>query len=1170
VALPGNTDQAQTSGMSEHWACAGCGHDNTSGVHFCHGCGDPLSKGPDARPGSLFADGRYRVVRFLGEGAIKKVFLVEDCLLQREVAFSFLKSDGWGFWKSYPIGETRMTKEARLMAGLGEHPHILPVYDLGHEQGQPYLVTPAMAGDLESLVLEHTDRRLAPAEALAIADEILDALVHAHERGVVHRDIKPSNIFISPEGRARLGDFGLAMGFDPTALNLEGAIVGTVAYMAPEQALGEVCDGRSDLYAVGAVLYFTLTGRPPFEGDDSMTIISQHLEAEPVSPSWLNPAVTPSIDRFVHRLLAKRREDRPPDARAAREELAQLRAQQERRHSRSLAGEQEANPLDRLASRVFVGRQDELEALRGVVDEMICGRGRVVLIGGEPGVGKTRLVEETATYARVLGARVLWGRCNEAEGQAPYWPWLEALGRYVRRAEPETLLRQLGDGAPFVAELLPELRPIVPQTEQPPASEGERARFRLFGHLAAFLERVAEERALLIVIDDLHLADASSLLLLEFLASRLVDRRIAILSTYRGGQRPPHLPLTLSRLLREPATLSLTLSPLPRHQVHQLFALITGMQPQRRLIEWLWAETEGNPFFITELLRLLVERGDDLSRFVADPDLATLQGIDEVIEARLAALSPDCRRLLALAAVVGRDFGLSLLVPLAGRAPAEVARLLDEGLDARVLRRGDSARPYRFAHGLVRDVLYAGFAESEVMHLHGAVAQQLEVTLGRQRADRSSELAFHFSRSAPLGHGKKAAEYGLEAARHAAARFAWEEAAMLCDNALDSLLYVSAADPDRADLELDLTEESADALALLARMQEAAVRYRRALEWADEGLRRARLHRKLGNALSAERRLDEAVRAFVEAERDLGLPERREGASAVEACERTRQLEYIQLLLDRTWTHYYAGQLDELERLTALATPLVDRHATAVQRAHFYTCLVTAAYRRERYRIDEQTLGYVRCQAAALRALGDPEDACFAESMLGFAYLWRGDLEQAEDHLSTALHLSEEIGDPRHGLNNLTCLTVLHRLRGDHEGVDRFLQRISETLEGRVAPEFRAAASANEAWSLQRDGSTAAAESRAREAIAVWEESGAFPFEWLARWPLLAVLVGRGDWEGTIAEVEAMIRPGQHALPPALQEPLASALLEWQAGNQGAARRQVAAAADAARQLGYL
>ena len=413
--------------------CPSCGNPNREGARFCDSCGTPLGEaieasaperggdgGTDDLPESV-GDGRYRIERFLGQGGRKRVYLARDSAEGgRRVAVAVFDTEG--------IEETvlaRARREAEAMRRLGRHPHIVAVYDTGEEGHAPYIVSELMpGGDVEELLDGAPDRRVGPERAIAVAIDVCRALEHAHARGIVHRDIKPANVWLGDDGAARLGDFGLATD-RRSRVGVEGMLVGTVAYLPPEQALGRAADARADLYSLGALIYEMAAGQPPFPGDDAVAIISQHLNADPVPPSRHNPELPRALDDLVLRLLAKAPADRPDGAAAVRAELERIGATPGGRVEEH--GAEEANPLESLAGGVFVGRERELDGMRAALEDALSGRGRLLTLVGEPGIGKTRTAEELATYAQVRGARVHWGRCHEGEGAPAYFPWAQAI-----------------------------------------------------------------------------------------------------------------------------------------------------------------------------------------------------------------------------------------------------------------------------------------------------------------------------------------------------------------------------------------------------------------------------------------------------------------------------------------------------------------------------------------------------------------------------------------------------------------------------------------------------------------------------------------------------------------------------------------------------------------------
>ena len=296
------------------------------------------------------------------------------------------------------------------------------------------------------------------------------------------------------------------------------------------------------------------------------------------------------------------------------------------------------------ASRgAFVGRGSELAELIAGLEDAFAGRGRLFLLVGEPGIGKSRLAEEVMRRARVRGARVLVGRCWEAGGAPAYWPWVQALRAQVREDETAALRAHLGTGAEQLAQVLPELRQRFPDLPDPPSpSEPEAARFRLFDATAQFLRNSSEARPILLVLDDLHAADAPSLLFLRFLARELQSTHILLLAAYRDVDPIPGRPLTetLTELAREPVTRRLALVGLSEPEVAEYIEQTAAQIASAPLLAALYEETEGNPLFVGEIVRLLSVEGVR-SKSTAEGRLAIPQSIRDVIARRLTHLSPD-------------------------------------------------------------------------------------------------------------------------------------------------------------------------------------------------------------------------------------------------------------------------------------------------------------------------------------------------------------------------------------------------------------------------------------------------------------------------------------------------------------------------------------------------
>ena len=355
----------------------------------------PAGAAVGAVPAS-FAGGRYEVRDFLGEGSKKRVYRAHDALLDRDVAIALIRTEGLD-----DRGRERVQREAQAMGGLGDHPNVVAVLDFGEHEGHPYIVSQYMGGGDVAALLRAADGSLPLDQALEIASSVCRGLEFIHGQELVHRDLKPANVWLTEDGVAKIGDFGIALALDRTRLTTEGRAmpVGTAAYMPPEQAVGGEVTPRSDLYSLGAMLYEMVAGRPPFAGDDPWAVISQHLEAAPVAPSWFAGACPPPLEALILRLLEKEPQDRPASASEVLAVLEDVRPGE--------AGESpsHANPLDGLDRGVFVGRERTLDGLRAAFDRAESASGGVAMVAGEPGIGKTRVLEELETYVRMRSGR---------------------------------------------------------------------------------------------------------------------------------------------------------------------------------------------------------------------------------------------------------------------------------------------------------------------------------------------------------------------------------------------------------------------------------------------------------------------------------------------------------------------------------------------------------------------------------------------------------------------------------------------------------------------------------------------------------------------------------------------------------------------------------------------
>ena len=1013
-------------------------------------------------PASL-ASGRYVIRRPIGQGGQKKVYLARDDRLDRDVVIALLKTDDLSA-ESVP----RLTREAQAMARLGSHPNIVTVYDIGDEQGRPFIVSQYVEGGSLANLIKGADKHRLPLEQVVrIASQICQALVHCHSQGIIHRDLKPGNVWLSQDGTAKLGDFGLAVSADFSRITLEGALVGTVVYMPPELMLGRPAEPRSDLYSLGVLLYEAVTGRPPFVGDQFVAIITQHINSPPVAPSWHNPEVPQALETLILRLLAKSPEERPANAAEVAKALSAIGSSAPA--DRPL--HQDAKSLSRLAAGVFIGRERETRELRVALNEALSGKGHLFMLVGEPGSGKTRMTEQLATYARLCNAQALTGSCYEGEGAPAFWPWLQIIRSYSQELETEKLLSIMGPGAADIAQVVSEIRERLPDLPPPPTLEPNQARFRLFDSVTAFLRNASKLQPLVVILDDLHWADKPSLLLLQFLARELKDACILVIGTYRdielGRQHP--LSQTLGELTRQGLSVRIVLRGLTELDVARFIEMTAGIKPTDDLVRTVYQQTEGNPFFLSEIVRLLVVEGQlERPHTTSASSIRIPEGVREVIGRRLDQLSDECNRILTTASVIGREFSLDALEPLSDISGDQLLELLDEAMAARVISElPQSVRQYSFVHALIRETLYDEISTARRVRFHRRIGETLEKLYGNSLDAHLPELAHHFFQASPAGNSDKAIDYATRAAKRAVSQLAYEEAAGHYERARTVIELQSEVDQEQlAELSLALgeahTKAGNSAKAREAFVQAADIARNRK---APEQLARAALN--IGAGMAGSGKVDELQISL--------LREALSVLSEEDTALRARLLAQLSLAL-----YYSPGLRDDLNHQAvemarrvcdpaAIVAALYGRHLllegtpSAEERLAVASEILEIAKRggnkemelQIRYRrvLDLLELADMQAVDAEIEAY-----ASLAEELRQPRYLWvtpflrssramtQGRFEECGQFARQALAIGQRAQDPTAPLFFETIINVMRMMQGEVEDREEAIKRYIENF----------------------------------------------------------------------------------------------------------------------------
>ena len=442
----------------------------------------------------------------------------------------------------------------------------------------------------------------------------------------------------------------------------------------------------------------------------------------------------------------------------------------------------------------FIGRDAELRTLLARLEEARGGPGGVALVAGEPGIGKSRLLDELAAHAHRRGIHTVHARCYEGEGAPAFWPWMQIIRAAVSGLEVSALRDCLGAAASDVAALLPELRALLPELDAAPLPPSDQARFRLFEAVTHFLVSIAASTPLLVIIDDLHWGDAPSLALLSFLAQGLSATPLLLVCAYRdaAAEQPPAFGALLTSLRRTRGFRLIQLGGLSQDALAQL---VDGGPP---FVAALHRMTDGNPLYVLETLRHLAETGRTGAEAAALAEIEVPEGVRGIIRQRVARLSEEAQGLLRVAAVVGQEFELHLLTGALETPGLPLLDLLDEAVAARLVTVQDAVTPrYTFRHAAIRETLYADLPLAGRVRLHHRVGTALEAAVGADAEPRLAELAWHFCRAAAAGDAERGVRYAERAALRASRLYAHEEAVSLYELALRTLSLTQPVDDER-------------------------------------------------------------------------------------------------------------------------------------------------------------------------------------------------------------------------------------------------------------------------------------------------------------------------------------------------------------------------------------
>ena len=819
------------------------------------------------------------------------------------------------------------------------------------------------------------------------------------------------------------------------------------------------------------------------------------------------------------------------------------------------------------ASSALIGREAEwkqtLLAWRATASG---GAPHALLLCGEAGIGKTRLVEQLLQWASRQGIPCAAARCYAAEGALAYAPVTAWLRANPLAPMDDVWLSEVG-------RLLPEVLAKRPGLQRPGALTEAWQRQRLFEALARAILGMGQP--LLLVMDDLQWCDRDTLEWLHFLLRFDRGARLLFAGSYRPeeiGEGHPLLPAIQALRLSEQVT-EVELEPLDEAATGALASHVAGRPIDAGTAKRIYLQTEGNPLFVVETVRaeMAGRRREDAAGTSRQPGADHPAGavgptpkVQAVLEARLAQLSAPARELAGVAAAIGREFSLRLLARASAHDEDALVRGLDELWRRRIVREhGRDA--YDFTHDKLREATYLAQGTARRRMFHRAIAEALQEISAHDLDAVSHQVAAHYERA---GMPNEAAPYYLRAAQVARRVYANLEAIALLRQGL-AVSGEAEGGPghDRPGQEVAtrLWEELGDLLELKADHDGALQAYERARERSAPGdqLGHARLHRKAAAVRREQRLYSEALDACSHAEAILGAQPAGDEDSWWGA--------WLEVQIERVWVLYWSARWRELEELVRSLQPVMHSRGGGTNRMRFLWASCLLGLRRERYQVSDSMLADAREGHALCQSLGAAREKIDWEFEIGFLHLWRRELDEAESHLKASLELALQAGVVPFQTLGLTYLTVVQRFRGLDAQVAGYARRSLEAAEEARMPDYVAAAYGNQAWLAWRRQDLGAAEKSARSALVLWQQSPlVYPFQWQALWPLVGVALAEGRKDEAWIQIQALLEPAQQQLPHDLNSALESARHARDGGRAGAAGAHMDRAMALARELGYL
>lgn len=963
--------------------------------------------------------GHFKILEPLGEGGMGTVYKAVNTRDGRTVALKILSHQS--------LLDEELKRRFLREAGAGAklaHPNIVAIYEVGDVDGEHFISMEFVEGKNLQQVLK--EGPVSSAEVVRIGIAVGEALREAHKNGVVHRDIKAANIMLTEGGQVKVMDFGLAKIQNASMLTREGEILGTFTYMSPEQATGETVDHRTDIFSLGVVLYELLTGKLPFGDAYEMAVVYSILNVEPAGIRESHPDVPEALETIILKALRKDLQHRYQNVEELLGDLRKMKAFLEGKRDvmpsslELVAGaglEDSSFSAAHIAATGhaafearFSGREEELENLKALLRNADGGEGTTVFISGEAGIGKTKLVSELEKYARTIKIRPINARCTFREGSLPYRPFIETI-RDVFTARGLATAEQIEEyfGAREPA-LMPHLHVIqlflnIPAGEKAPLQSKD----QLWEAILRLVEAISRERTFLLFIDDLHWADDETIRLLQYLSRNTRHMPVMLMGTYRpedvgarGGKAHPLIEVE-TEMLQEGCLSLLRLERLKEFDIQRMISsLFHNAEFGNSFVESIYRESEGNPLFVMEIMKLLkmeeaIQSEGGIYRLRSDFESYSMPSrLQDIVLRRVARLGRAEREALEIGAVEGEVFHSDTITRCLEANRLAILRMLQSlERDYHIIHAQDKV--YRFDHGRIRDALYESITPELRTEYHRMVGEYLANAYSEDE-HLAPSIAHHFLES---GERAKALPFLVTGAEHARKLFANLQAMRAYEQALQISRECerSGGGPMQQNV---ILEGLGDVCSFVGNHQHALESYEALLSATELPLvKKAELLQKIGQVHLSKGDHEKALQHLAEADDILAL-----ATGDLTDASRSSSVQGKSAIL-RARIHKSRGEYQTAIDLIEQGLRLLGEHGNLQDRADALNDLGNIFEDQSEYKSAEEVF---KNSLSVREQIADKKGVAVAYNNLANIFCAQGDYVNAAAMFKKSLDLMKEIG----------------------------------------------------------------------------------------------------------------------------------------------------------------